>query len=105
MLLSVLVPLLCVAVAAGGDTVLVTSATGRIGKEVVALLSQDGKYTVRAAAHNPAKTDYLKKLGAHEVVHFDLKDPATWTEALAGVTLVYSASLDPLLGHLDRFLR
>ena len=47
---------------------LVTSATGRIGKEVVSRLAKEGKFTVRAAAHNPAKADYLKGLGAHEIV-------------------------------------
>jgi uncharacterized protein YbjT (DUF2867 family) len=79
-------------------TVLVTAATGRIGKEVVARLSKSG-LKVRAALHSPAKGDYLKSLGAHEVVQFDLKDPSTWDNALANVSHVYSASLDPLLEH------
>ena len=81
------------------DIVLVTSATGRIGKEVVARLAQDGKLTVRAASHNPAKAGYLKKLGAHEIVEFDLTNEATWGKALDGVSFIYSASLDPLLEH------
>ena len=83
--------------------VLVTSATGRIGKEVVARLAKNGDFTVRAAAHNPEKAEYLKGLGAAEIVPFDLTDPATWGPALDGVSAVYSASLDPLLEHHLKF--
>lgn len=54
----------------GPRSVLVTSATGRIGREVVARLAQSGKFRVRACCHNPDTADYLKKLGAHEVVKF-----------------------------------
>jgi uncharacterized protein YbjT (DUF2867 family) len=79
--------------------VLITSSTGRIGKEVVARLSQSGKFNVRVALHSPAKADYLKKLGAHEVVKFDLTDEGTYAAALEGVDVMYSASLDPLLEH------
>jgi uncharacterized protein YbjT (DUF2867 family) len=85
------------------STVLVTSATGRIGKEVVARLAKSGQFKVRAAAHDPAKADYLKGLGATEVVPFDLTDTATWAAALDGVSHVYSASLDPLLEHHLKF--
>jgi len=79
--------------------VLVTSASGRIGKEVIARLKLSNKFTVRAAVHSPNKGDYLKKLGADEVVKFDLTDKGTWDGALKGVEAVYSASLDPLLEH------
>jgi uncharacterized protein YbjT (DUF2867 family) len=85
------------------EIVLVTSASGRIGKEVVARLSKWDKFIVRACCHSPAKVDYLKKLGAHEVVDFDLTNPGTWAAALAGVTIIYSASLDPLLEHHMKF--
>ena len=78
---------------------LVTSASGRIGKEVISRLKGTEQFTVRAAVHNPAKTEYLEKLGAHEVVKFDLTDKNTWDVALRGVEAVYSASLDPLLEH------
>jgi NADPH:quinone reductase-like Zn-dependent oxidoreductase len=43
--------------------VLVTSAPGRIGKELVALLAKSGKFTVRAAAFTPEKADMLRSLG------------------------------------------
>merc|ERR1739838_250436 len=58
-----------------------------------------GKFTVRAAVYSPSKGDYLKKLGADEIVKFDLTDKGTWDGALKGVEAVYSASLDPLLEH------
>jgi|Transcript_49891 uncharacterized protein YbjT (DUF2867 family)/enamine deaminase RidA (YjgF/YER057c/UK114 family) len=87
----------------GRRTVLITSATGRIGKEVVARLAQSGKFNVRCAVHNVAKSDYLKQIGAHELVQFDYTDPKTWDAALDGVEAVYSASLDPLLEHHLKF--
>ena len=83
------------------STVLVTSATGRIGKELVARLAQQGQFRVRACYFSEDKAQSLKDLGAHEVVKFDLNDNATWDAALDGVSMVYSASLDPMLeGHL-----
>jgi len=87
----------------GRRTVLVTSATGRIGKEVVARLSQSGQFNVRCAVHNTGKADYLKQIGAHELVTFDYTNPETWDAALDGVEAVYSASLDPLLEHHLKF--
>lgn len=81
--------------------VLITSATGRIGKELVALLARDGEFVVRACSFSPEKAASLTELGAHEVVQFDLNDASTWHAALDGVSAVYSASLDPMLeGHL-----
>ena len=50
-----------------------------------------------------SKADYLKSLGADEVVAFDLQDESTWGPALEGVGAVYSASLDPLLDHHLKF--
>lgn len=82
--------------------VLITSATGRIGKELVARLAQAGEFTVRACYHNESKAADLKALGADETVFFDLNDAATWAAALDGVSAIYSASLDPMLeGHLN----
>ena len=83
-------------------TVLVTSATGRIGRELVARLAWDPEITVRACYFSADKADSLRALGADEVVKFDLSDPSTWSAALEGVDAVYSASLDPMLqGHLE----
>jgi len=82
-------------------TVLITSASGRIGKELVALLAQEGSFTVRACCFSMDKAASLSALGADEVVKFDLNDSATWDAALEGVSAIYSASLDPMLeGHL-----
>lgn len=81
--------------------VLITSASGRIGKELLAQLACEKAFTVRACCFSETKADSLKALGADEVVAFDLNDNATWGAALDGVSAVYSASLDPMLeGHL-----
>lgn len=81
--------------------VLITSASGRIGKELLALLKKDGTFTVRACCFSQSKAESLRALGADEVVEFDLSNPATWEAALDGVSSIYSASLDPMLeGHL-----
>ena len=82
--------------------VLITSATGRIGKELVARLAAADEFVVRACSFTESKADSLRALGAHEVVAFDLNDSSTWDAALDGVSAVYSASLDPMLeGHLN----
>ena len=82
-------------------TVLITSASGRIGRELIARLAADGKFTIRACYFSDDKAAFLKELGADEAVKFDLKSPDSWAKALDGVSAVYSASLDPLLeGHL-----
>ncbi len=78
-------------------SVLITSATGRIGKELVALLATDTSIKVRACYFSESKADSLLALGADEVVKFDLSDPQTWPAALEGINAVYSASLDPIL--------
>ena len=81
--------------------VLLTSATGRIGRELLARLAADGTFTVRACSFTESKADDLRALGADEVVPFDLNDSGTWSAALEGVSAIYSASLDPMLeGHL-----
>eukprot|EP01062_Namystynia_karyoxenos_P054808 TRINITY_DN4536_c0_g1_i3.p1 TRINITY_DN4536_c0_g1~~TRINITY_DN4536_c0_g1_i3.p1 ORF type:complete len:389 (+),score=167.70 TRINITY_DN4536_c0_g1_i3:101-1168(+) len=85
--------------------VLVTGATGRIGKEVVAHLAKGKDFVVRACSHNPDKAGYLTKIGASELVKFDYTDPDTWAEAIKGVSYVYSSSLDPLLEHHLKFCK
>ena len=84
------------------STVLITSASGRIGRELVARLSQQGNFTVRACYFSDDKIELLQSLGADEVVKFDLNNSQTWNDALDGVSMIYSASLDPMLaGHLE----
>jgi uncharacterized protein YbjT (DUF2867 family) len=82
-------------------TVLITSASGRIGKELVALLAASKQFNVRACYYSEDKIDMLRNLGADQVIKFDLNDSTTWAAALEGVSAIYSASLDPMLeGHL-----
>ena len=85
--------------------VLVTSASGRIGRDVIARLAASQQFHVRATSFSPAKAEQLKKYGAHEVVSFDLTSADTWAEALKDVQVVYSASLDPLLNHHLNFCK
>ncbi len=82
--------------------VLVTSASGRIGRELIARLAKEQQFLIRACCFSESKTEFLRSIGADEVVRFDLNDEATWSAALDGVSSVYSASLDPMLeGHLN----
>ena len=82
-------------------TLLVTSASGRIGKELIALMSKTSSHTIRACCFTLEKSESLRALGADEIVEFDLNNNSTWDAALDGVSAVYSASLDPMLeGHL-----
>jgi uncharacterized protein YbjT (DUF2867 family) len=84
-------------------TVLVTGSSGRVGRAALAVLAKSGKCTVRAAARDAkASGDYLRSLGAHEVVNLDLKDESTWAQATEGVTRVFSSSMDALIQqHMD----
>ena len=49
--------------------------------------------------------EYLKKIGAHEVVEFDLKNEKTWEAAVAGCTAVFSSSMDNLISEHMAFAR
>jgi uncharacterized protein YbjT (DUF2867 family) len=83
-------------------TVLVTAPTGRVGRAALAILSKSGKFNVRAASRSEDSFEYLKSLGAHECVKYDLKEPATWAPAIGGVTKVFSSSMDALIQeHMD----
>jgi uncharacterized protein YbjT (DUF2867 family) len=83
-------------------TVLITGATGRVGKVAISLLARSGRANIRACARNDAAAEHMKTLGANEVVKFDLKDSASWEAAVKGVDVVYSASTDPLIKeHMD----
>jgi uncharacterized protein YbjT (DUF2867 family) len=79
-------------------TVLITGATGRVGKVAIKLLSQSGRAKVRVAVRDPSKTgEMLKGLGAHEVVKWDMTDNSTWGPAIDGVDAVLSSSDVPLI--------
>lgn len=67
--------------------VLVTGATGTVGRHVVAALS-DRAVTVRSAVRDPESVpDELAAAGA--AVEFDFAKPETWGEALADVDGVF----------------
>jgi uncharacterized protein YbjT (DUF2867 family) len=69
--------------------ILVTTPTGKVGQEVVKLLTQRGA-TVRLGAHSVEKT--RAAYPGLEVVPLDHTAPATHAAAVAGVDAVYLAS-------------
>eukprot|EP01063_Lacrimia_lanifica_P001156 TRINITY_DN1055_c0_g1_i1.p1 TRINITY_DN1055_c0_g1~~TRINITY_DN1055_c0_g1_i1.p1 ORF type:complete len:327 (+),score=157.16 TRINITY_DN1055_c0_g1_i1:59-1039(+) len=79
--------------------VLVTQATGRVGKELIAHLAearQAGRDVhIRAAVRSASKADFVKSLGADEVVAFDYDKHETFAPALDGMNAVFSANPDP----------
>jgi acrylyl-CoA reductase (NADPH) len=63
-------------VSPGRGPVVVTGAAGGVGSVAVAILSRRG-FQVTAVTGRPAEADYLKKLGAHEVIaRAELAGPA-----------------------------
>jgi (4-alkanoyl-5-oxo-2,5-dihydrofuran-3-yl)methyl phosphate reductase len=65
--------------------ILVTGATGTVGRELVAELARRGA-KVRALSRNPAATDFPAGV---ETVAADLGDPGTLGHAMAGVQRVF----------------
>jgi acrylyl-CoA reductase (NADPH) len=86
----------------GGGPVLVTGAAGGVGSVSVAVLAQLG-YEVHASTGRPAEADYLRSLGAHEVIARDELTGAVrplakarWAaaiDAVGGVTLANVISM------------
>lgn len=66
-------------------TILVTGATGQIGRQVVRHLVQRGAH-VRALVRNPAKAAFPKEV---DVVQGDLLDPDSLRAACAGVSTLF----------------
>jgi uncharacterized protein YbjT (DUF2867 family) len=81
--------------------ILVTGATGTIGKEVVRALRAKN-LEVRAAARTPEKLESLKKLGA-EVVALDFDNPASVKAAFQGVDRVFL--LTPFVQHSEPLVK
>jgi uncharacterized protein YbjT (DUF2867 family) len=77
--------------------ILVTGATGNVGRNVVAQLVEAGE-KVRAAARNPERVSFPEGV---EVVRADLNDPSTLPAALAGVDRAF---LFPVPGGTEAFL-
>jgi uncharacterized protein YbjT (DUF2867 family) len=77
--------------------ILVTGATGTVGREVVALLVQAGQ-RVRAFTRDPKKAHFGSGV---EVIVGDLDRPDTLEKAFQGVERVFSLSTGPQLGVHD----
>ncbi|MFI0792795.1 SDR family oxidoreductase [Micromonospora rubida] len=77
--------------------ILVTGATGTVGREVVSILTARGE-PVRAVSRNPAAADLPAGV---EVVAADLTDPASLAPHLTGVDAVFLIwpSADPALAR------
>ncbi len=69
------------------STILVTSATGKVGAEVVKQLAA-AEIKFRAAIHTPQKAVNLKGL-VKDAIEFDFNKPATVKKALIGVEKVF----------------
>src|SRR4051812_12302691 len=80
--------------------ILVTGATGTVGREVVALLAAQGA-KVRALTRDPSKARV--PLGV-EVVAGDLGQAETLAKALAGVERVFSLATGPQMTVHEKHL-
>lgn len=68
-------------------TILIIGATGRVGAELVRLLTQKGEF-VRAATRNPSAVS-LRLPCPSETVEFDFDRSETFASALKGVERVF----------------
>ena len=80
--------------------ILVTGATGTVGREVVAQLLAAGQ-DVRAMTRNPAKARLDSRV---EVVRGDFDSPASLAEAVRGVDRLFSLTVGPQTGLHERNL-
>jgi uncharacterized protein YbjT (DUF2867 family) len=76
-------------------TILVTGATGNVGRYVVKHLAESG-HSVRALSRNPEKANLPSGV---EVVAGNLSDPASLIPALEGVTAVHLINFDGSEGY------
>jgi uncharacterized protein YbjT (DUF2867 family) len=77
--------------------ILVTGATGTVGREVVAQLVAGG-HPVRAMTRNPEKAKLDAKV---QIVAGDLTRPDSLAAAVAGVDAVFSLAAGPMIGVLE----
>jgi uncharacterized protein YbjT (DUF2867 family) len=80
--------------------ILVTGATGTVGREVVTQLLAAGQ-TVRAMTRNPAKARLDARV---DVVRGDFEDPASLAAATRAVDRVFSLTTGPQIGLHERNL-
>ena len=83
-------------------TLLVTGASGRVGRAALSFLAKSGKFNLRAVARSEASFDTLREYGADECVTLNLQEQASWEAATDGVTKIFSSSPDSLIvEHMD----
>jgi uncharacterized protein YbjT (DUF2867 family) len=80
--------------------ILVTGATGTVGREVVAQLLAAGQH-VRAMTRNPAQAKFDPRV---DVIQGDFATPGTLAKAVEGVERVFSLTLGPQTGANERAL-
>jgi uncharacterized protein YbjT (DUF2867 family) len=80
--------------------ILVTGATGTVGREVVGKLLADG-VKVRAMTRNPSRAKFDPRV---EVVKGDFNDPRTLEAALNGVEKIFSLTFGPQTGVHEKGL-
>jgi uncharacterized protein YbjT (DUF2867 family) len=68
--------------------ILVTGAGGKTGQAVIKALSKNNR-KIRAFIHNAAKTEYIKSLGASEIMVGDLLDEEAVNRATKDVRAIY----------------
>ena len=68
--------------------ILVTGAAGKTGQAVIRALAFRGG-AVRALAHKPEQVEYLRSLGAQEVLVGDMHSQVFFEQATRGVQAVY----------------
>jgi len=81
------------------DPILVTGSLGTIGRSVVESLLAAGR-PVRAAGRNRSRVAEAFA-GRTEAVHFDFTEPGTWTDAFAGVQVMFLMR-PPALSNIAR---
>lgn len=82
--------------------ILVTGATGTIGKALISHLKAQNASFI-AAARDEAKAQNTLGVSASQVVHFDFSNPETFQQATAGVTAVFLMG-PPITLELDKML-
>ncbi len=84
-----------------GELILVTGASGNVGREVIRALKWRGE-AVRAALYDSAGAS--DALGATDAARFDFTDPSTYAAAFNGVTRMFLMRPPPI-GNVDRDMR